>query len=542
MRDWNRKPPQCILWYCCMCGYGGMSTENNPECVDCKRHPKCKKCPLQRGLATEKDTILYTEKEGTDKHEALRKNSNRHKHETSSQVTHHAPVSRAASLIQGSTPLRLSSPQHTPRNISEPPYLIPLNQSNFGPISGSEAEISRSGERTPRNVDLPEEAIDVTTPKSGFDNNAAFEDFLIGRVDFDPFFYAETKGFTDIFHHDSSAGRQSSLPRSPPYGEETVNTDDVEFQFQEVSCDNQRFTIDPQKTWITPPTYSSSTYVASTPGNLQYPTLPTDPIDNSPAGTFQHEHSFYSPMVQPLQASYEAQDVLSPAHPAEIASPLAVPAPRHLDYASKESQQLTKKRKFSRREQGDEEIDRAIQACEHCLLALKPDEDRRLACPFYKRNPGRYSHCFQKEFKNVSALRQHLDKDHKLGKHHCSNCWDTFPDQSSLKAHAGCQPTGGVPVNQLPKVSKARGGPESKWYWIWRKLFGEVTPEPKCPYPHPMQDMAGHIFSHFVQYVAAQGAEVDNGVKGHMLQFLASNTDLSNSGHEHPGYPGWLGT
>ncbi|KAI0111876.1 hypothetical protein F4814DRAFT_369774 [Daldinia grandis] len=192
------------------------------------------------------------------------------------------------------------------------------------------------------------------------------------------------------------------------------------------------------------------------------------------------------------------------------------------------------KRKFYQEDREDRPALKAFRACELCSSIASNDENRSLACLFYKRDPARHASCIKKKFKNISALRQHLDNDHKLGVYHCKSCWNSFADQRSLDAHAACEPTYGSSVDQLPPIPKARGpNPNTtfnnKWYWTWKKLFGERTALPDCPYSHPTRDMAGHLFSQLLQDLTTQGTELDiHGFREAISQWLTSYPEPSN--------------
>ncbi|KAI8961641.1 hypothetical protein F5Y11DRAFT_348324 [Daldinia sp. FL1419] len=152
----------------------------------------------------------------------------------------------------------------------------------------------------------------------------------------------------------------------------------------------------------------------------------------------------------------------------------------------------------------------ALRACESCLPTGLTDKGRPVACLFYKRDPVRYYSCIEKRFSNVSSLRQHLNKKHKLGKYHCTNCWVTFVDKKSLDGHVTrCEPTHGKAVEQLGSITKQRMALNVKWYVVWDDLFGTWVDKPTCPYIHPTRDMADHLFSQLVQYLRAQGRSLN---------------------------------
>ncbi|KAK8004268.1 hypothetical protein PG989_003987 [Apiospora arundinis] len=71
----------------------------------------------------------------------------------------------------------------------------------------------------------------------------------------------------------------------------------------------------------------------------------------------------------------------------------------------------------------------------------------KLACHFYKMNPKQHASCAAKTFQNISAVNQHLRKDHiPKGRHTCDACFQSFPSDGALQSHAKsgyCRPTGG---------------------------------------------------------------------------------------------------
>ncbi|KAI8948922.1 hypothetical protein F4801DRAFT_555219 [Xylaria longipes] len=117
---------------------------------------------------------------------------------------------------------------------------------------------------------------------------------------------------------------------------------------------------------------------------------------------------------------------------------------------------------------------------------------QRFACLFYKHDPRLHMGCMSKSFTNIGHLRQHLDKSHKLGPNHCTSCWKIFDTADKLTNHTTttqCTPIGGLPVDCLPSFPKMRMPADKKWYWGWKKLFGEAAALPQCPFFHPWEDL-----------------------------------------------------
>ncbi|KAK8857014.1 hypothetical protein PGQ11_012926 [Apiospora arundinis] len=123
----------------------------------------------------------------------------------------------------------------------------------------------------------------------------------------------------------------------------------------------------------------------------------------------------------------------------------------------------------------------------------------KLACHFYKMNPKQHASCAAKTFQNISAVNQHLRKDHiPKGRHTCDACFQSFPSDGALQSHAEsgyCRPTGGISVDKLPYLSRKHDTPASaKWYTVWHRLFPELE-RPRSPYIDLYHDI-----DQFVQY------------------------------------------
>ncbi|KAI0447696.1 hypothetical protein F4803DRAFT_545753 [Xylaria telfairii] len=139
--------------------------------------------------------------------------------------------------------------------------------------------------------------------------------------------------------------------------------------------------------------------------------------------------------------------------------------------------------------------DRAVKGASRNYDCCEPGGSQRLACLFYKHDPRQYVDCMLKSFNTIGHLRQHLNQSHKLGPNHCTSCWRTFNTVDSLSNHntTQCVPTGGVPVDDLPVFPRMRSPPDKKWFWGWKKLFGEAAAPPKCPYFHPLEDLTAQF-------------------------------------------------
>lgn len=156
-----------------------------------------------------------------------------------------------------------------------------------------------------------------------------------------------------------------------------------------------------------------------------------------------------------------------------------------------------------------------ITACNSCMLD-KAVLGKPLACVFFKYNPEKHSSCMQKSFKDIGHLGQHVKKHHR---------------------------------GKIPPIPRAHQKNSNwKWYWIWGKLFHERLPPPKCPYPHPDQDMKAHNLHQFFRGLSGPlragvdiGSEVQSIVQGlsepsSYGQFMDTLLTSSLAQHNHdPG-------
>ncbi|KAL7622760.1 hypothetical protein AAE478_006438 [Parahypoxylon ruwenzoriense] len=115
--------------------------------------------------------------------------------------------------------------------------------------------------------------------------------------------------------------------------------------------------------------------------------------------------------------------------------------------------------------------DKITSACDSCLAVIHTNEKMPFACPFYKRDPRQHSRCMHKGLTDIGKVKEHLVKYHPL-------------------------------VNQLSRTTKVSASHNKKWYWMWRRLFGEIIPAPSCPYMHPEEDFRAWIYTQLPRDVA----------------------------------------
>ncbi|KUI56146.1 hypothetical protein VP1G_03445 [Cytospora mali] len=133
---------------------------------------------------------------------------------------------------------------------------------------------------------------------------------------------------------------------------------------------------------------------------------------------------------------------------------------------------------------------------------VKTDETevKRLACPFFKRNPHRYKDqgkCVGPGWSTVHRLKEHLYRRHCLPVH-CLRCHEVFPDNASLERHSQlrdpCQLRVGVKAlegitssqeKQLRSRKRSDKTEEEKWRDVYRICFPLRDDEDPTPIPSP---------------------------------------------------------
>ncbi|KAI1452180.1 hypothetical protein F4805DRAFT_44381 [Annulohypoxylon moriforme] len=481
------------IWFCCQCSYRtcGVSSRLHPSCVNCQE-PRCPDCIQETVFGEEAGGRgpLYprNEKDGvTIEREALR--GDHHEfgalQETTQPFTERASQLRAKSSSVDQIPFNYSAAtKETSANTPEPVPLLHYgyNETRLtGPISGDESEISRPS-LVYADADrecTPHSCPDTTDPSDSpetIDKDANSASRLFGEGYVNPRIYHNN-------HSDLSANLYYQDP--DPIDELLLNTggaEDDEFgPFDlnlEIAYDGAD-AVQPQRLQWDAPGFGFPTDVNAY--NAAFP------LDNFKLPDFRLNDT-----IESLSMPYQMPATESPTDQSETSPPPAPFAPGH---QNPDRQLIT--------ENGHASQD--IRACMSCLATAELD-GKPLACVFYKFNPNAYFRCSSREFKTIGHLRQHLDKYHKLKEYDCKRCWASFSDEGSLKRHTECQPMGGIPVNDLGPISKARGiNPNTKWLSTFKQLFGENIPLPECPYPHAKQDFQNYTVQNFVRDLEAKG-------------------------------------
>ncbi|ROV95404.1 hypothetical protein VMCG_08478 [Cytospora schulzeri] len=127
-------------------------------------------------------------------------------------------------------------------------------------------------------------------------------------------------------------------------------------------------------------------------------------------------------------------------------------------------------------------------------------EVKRLACPFFKRDPHRYkdqSKCVGPGWTTVHRLKEHIYRRHRLPVH-CLRCHHVFPSHEGLEKHSQsqvpCQRTAGTKTlegitssqeRQLRSRKRSDKTEEEKWRDVYRICFPLREDEDPTPIPNP---------------------------------------------------------
>lgn len=162
----------------------------------------------------------------------------------------------------------------------------------------------------------------------------------------------------------------------------------------------------------------------------------------------------------------------------------------------------------------------------------RKDENRLLACPFWKKDPIRHRNCFR-GVKRIRDVKQHLRRNHTQPKF-CRRCGTEFGNEEAalsehLRAADLCeiryfQDPDGITVlhEKALKRHSDRGANEAaQWYAIWDYLFpsgqsGGIPPPPRPSSPYVDNDLSEDMSS-FREFSHREG-----------WQALATDRDLNH--------------
>lgn len=110
-----------------------------------------------------------------------------------------------------------------------------------------------------------------------------------------------------------------------------------------------------------------------------------------------------------------------------------------------------------------------------------------LACPYVKNDPVQYVRCTFRELKTISILKQHLGREHKLGRIYCTRCLEHFNKETELQTHrssAICEVKSEdehhTKYRQINKRLRDQNS-EDVWFRIYRIIFPNSV-DPASPY------------------------------------------------------------
>jgi hypothetical protein len=131
------------------------------------------------------------------------------------------------------------------------------------------------------------------------------------------------------------------------------------------------------------------------------------------------------------------------------------------------------------------------------------EEDRTLACPFFRRNPIRHMDCLNRKLSRIRDIRQHILRRHKLPTNYCPTCYQTFSTVRARDIHIRsrtCERRNTTPDDFIDDFTeellnrrvKRQAGVENQWFSIWDALFPD-EPRPEDPYGPFLRSIAEEI-------------------------------------------------
>lgn len=120
---------------------------------------------------------------------------------------------------------------------------------------------------------------------------------------------------------------------------------------------------------------------------------------------------------------------------------------------------------------------------------IEKQKQRRLACPYQKRDPIRHRDCLKLTLHRIKDVKQHLRRRHRQPEFYCSRCYDIFDNSQQRDEHtrrANC-PTRPMPnfegiseeqIKELIKSSGRSADDQQKWFQVWEVVFpGQPKPQ-----------------------------------------------------------------
>jgi hypothetical protein len=166
-----------------------------------------------------------------------------------------------------------------------------------------------------------------------------------------------------------------------------------------------------------------------------------------------------------------------------------------------------------RRLSGEGDSGSDIMAAGSKRAKTEPQKEKMLACPYWKKDSGKYACCFKWKFKEVKRMKQHLRRCHI--KIRCPRCQEDFRDTDSRDLHiragiCALQPDvidERMNERQIKKLG-ARGPANQtqydRWYVVWDILF-PGTAKPDSPFLD--DDIPEGLFE-FQEYCRRSGRDI----------------------------------
>ncbi|KAK0614651.1 hypothetical protein B0T14DRAFT_528850 [Immersiella caudata] len=236
--------------------------------------------------------------------------------------------------------------------------------------------------------------------------------------------------------------------------------------------------------------------VISSPHTLQF--LGPEPLEKI-IGKLLNDFDSYRPRAVPT-GNQGSENTRSGA------SQFATQPSGHQEPTDNNSKTLNGKRRLS----GEGGSSSDITAAGSKRAKTGTQKEKMLACPYWKKDSGKYAYCFKWKFKEVKRMKEHLRRCHS--KIRCPRCQEDFCDTDSRDLHiraGGCELQPDIiderlNESQIRKLG-ARGSSKQtqydRWYVVWDILFPGI-PKPDSPF------IDDDILCEFREYCSRRGRDI----------------------------------
>jgi len=169
--------------------------------------------------------------------------------------------------------------------------------------------------------------------------------------------------------------------------------------------------------------------------------------------------------------------------------------------------QLSQDRGPSGEDDEGEEEDESGPGRPYNKKAKTGDRETLFACPFYKHDPLSHRKCDKLILRTISALKQHLYRNHKRPEHYCERCFAEFPQARELALHYRNTIIQCIVVSDkygdkmtADAFRNIKNRSSGDYKEVWYDIYGTLFPDdgkPMSPFVDE-QESVTHVYNIFV--------------------------------------------